>query len=160
MEMATSSHKIGIISDTHGLLRPEAIAALHGVDQIIHAGDIGKPEILNKLAELAPVTAVRGNNDQDAWAADLAKSHRFYLRGLAVFLIHDLKEIDFDLNSAGINIVIAGHSHRPLIEKRNGILFINPGSAGPRRFKLPVTLALLEIEQGIPRASIQELAIA
>lgn len=157
--MPISRTQVGIISDTHGLLRPEAIDALAGVDRIIHAGDIGKPDILKRLAEIAPITAVRGNNDQDGWTADLIESQHFSIEGLSIFLIHDLNEIDFDVKKAGIDIVIAGHSHRPMIETRNGILFINPGSAGPRRFKLPVSLALLDIENGVPRARIEKLDI-
>lgn len=155
--MTQSSLKIGIISDTHGLLRPEAVAALSGVDQIIHAGDIGKPEILGHLADIAPVTAVRGNNDMDSWAAGLPETQLFDMGNLKIFLIHDAKEIETDLHAAGVRIVIAGHSHRPLVETRDGILFINPGSAGPRRFSLPISLALLEIRNGVPQAAIRRL---
>ncbi|MGV3741362.1 MAG: metallophosphoesterase family protein [Burkholderiaceae bacterium] len=155
--MAASALKIGIISDTHGLLRPEATAALSGVDRIIHAGDIGKPEILEQLAGIAPVMAVRGNNDMAAWAADLPHSQVLEAGGIRIFLIHDVKEIDIDLHAAGIHAVIAGHSHRPLIETRDGILFINPGSAGPRRFSLPISLALLEVNGGVPQVAIHRL---
>jgi uncharacterized protein len=155
--MDRSRVNIGIISDTHGLLRPEAMEALNGVDRIIHAGDIGKVEILEKLSEIAPVTAVRGNNDRDPWAAGLPESQRIPIAGQTIFLIHDIKEIGMDLKEAGIHIVIAGHSHRPLIETRDGILFVNPGSAGPRRFSLPISLALLEIANGISNARIQQL---
>lgn len=157
--MAETTFKIGIISDTHGLLRPEAMDALRGVDRILHAGDIGKPEILEKLAEIAPVAAVRGNNDQDAWAADLPESAFVQIEGLRIFLIHDAKEIDLDLAKASVDMVIAGHSHRPVIETRGRILFINPGSAGPRRFKLPVSIALLEISDGRPHARILGLTV-
>ncbi|MDQ9170034.1 metallophosphoesterase family protein [Oxalobacteraceae bacterium R-40] len=158
--MAPSRINIGIISDTHGLLRHEAIVALSGVDQIIHAGDIGKPEILDKLAEIAPVTAVRGNNDHGAWAAELPESRYIRIGNLTIFLIHDLKEISFDLREANVDIVIAGHSHRPLIETRDDVMFINPGSAGPRRFKLPISVALLEIGDGIPAARIIQVDAA
>jgi putative phosphoesterase len=158
--MENTPIKVGIISDTHGLLRPEAIAAFRGVDQIIHAGDIGKPEILEQLAGIAPVTAVRGNNDQEAWATDLPESACMRIAGIKIFLIHDIKEIELDLKNAGVDIVIAGHSHRPLIENRDQILFINPGSAGPKRFKLPVSIALLEISEGRPAAHICQLTIA
>jgi uncharacterized protein len=157
--MDSSRLKIGIISDTHGLLRTEAIAALVGVDRIIHAGDIGKAEILEKLSEIAPVTAVRGNNDQEPWAAALPESQLILLAGQTIFLIHDVKDIDVNLSAAGVQIVIAGHSHRPLIETRDGILFINPGSAGRRRFSLPISLALLEIVNGISQARIQRLDV-
>jgi uncharacterized protein len=158
--MAPPRINVGIISDTHGLLRKEAIEALSGVDQIIHAGDIGKPEILDKLAEIAPVAAVRGNNDQDEWAAEIPESRFIRIGKLTIFLIHDLKEINFDLREANVDIVIAGHSHRPLIETCEDLMFINPGSAGPRRFKLPISIALLEIGNGIPTARIIQLDTA
>jgi putative phosphoesterase len=157
--MNSSRVRIGIISDTHGLLRQEAIDALAGVDHIIHAGDIGNAEILEKLSEIAPVTAVRGNNDHAQWAAGLPDTQLISIAGQTIFLIHDTKEIDVDLEDAGVHIVIAGHSHRPLIETRQGILFINPGSAGPRRFSLPVSFALLEIANGITTAGIRRLDI-
>lgn len=159
MLMAESPIRVGIISDTHGLLRPEALDALRGADQIIHAGDIGTPEILATLADIAPVTAVRGNNDQDTWADGLPISQIIAVGGLKIFLIHDRKEINLDLKQAKIDIVIAGHSHRPLIETGDGILFINPGSAGPRRFKLPVSIALLEVSRGRPNARISQLTV-
>jgi putative phosphoesterase len=157
--MDGSHIKIGIISDTHGLLRQEAMEALAGVDRIVHAGDIGKAGILEKLTEIAPVAAVRGNNDQEPWAAGLPESQLIPVAGRTIFLIHDVKEMDTDLKAAGVHIVVAGHSHRPLIETRDGILFINPGSAGPRRFSLPISLALLEIVNGICSARIHRLDI-
>jgi uncharacterized protein len=123
----------------------------------MHAGDIGKPEILETLAAVAPVTAVRGNNDTGSWAADIPASQVVQVEGLTIFMIHDIKEIDIDVQAADVQIVITGHSHRPLIETRDGILFINPGSAGPRRFSLPISLALLEITAGVPNASIHRL---
>ena len=149
-----SNARIGIISDTHGLLRPQAVAALHGVDHIIHAGDIGNQQILHSLSEIAPVVAVRGNNDKEAWAATLPETICVTLAGVTIHVLHDVKELGIDLQAAQCKVVIAGHSHRPSITEREGILFINPGSAGPRRFKLPISIAILEISDGIPQARI------
>ena len=138
--------RIGLISDTHGLLRPEAVAALHGSDRIVHAGDIGDPGILDALATIAPVVAVRGNNDRAAWAARLPNIARVNVAGVRLLVIHDLAQLDRDPVAPGvIDVVVAGHSHRPAIERRDGVLYVNPGSAGPRRFRLPVAVALLEI---------------
>ena len=140
--------KVGVISDTHGSLRAEALAALEGCERIIHAGDIGKPEILEQLASIAPLHAVRGNNDLGApWADTLADQLRFDLNGWQSLLVHDIADVPAVLDE-GIRLVITGHSHKPLIEWRGERLFLNPGSAGPRRFKLPVTLALLEVQKG------------
>ncbi len=137
--------KVGVISDTHGLLRPEAIAALAGCERIIHAGDIGSPEILQQLAAIAPLQVVRGNNDLDApWAAELADELRFDLAGWQTLLVHDIAEVPPQLDAA-VRLVITGHSHQPKIQWRGERLYLNPGSAGRRRFKLPVTLALLEV---------------
>ncbi|WP_248768316.1 metallophosphoesterase family protein [Pseudomonas sp. MWU12-2345] len=137
--------KVGVISDTHGLLRPEALAALKGCEKIIHAGDIGKPEVLEYLAAIAPLFVVRGNNDQDApWAAHLPDLLRLDLSGWRTLLVHDIADVPTALDE-GIKLVITGHSHKPLIQWRDETLYLNPGSAGPRRFKLPVTLALLEV---------------
>ncbi|WP_426234663.1 metallophosphoesterase family protein [Pseudomonas sp. TWP3-2] len=137
--------KTAIISDTHNLLRPEALAAIQSCELIIHAGDIGSAAILAQLETIAPVHAVRGNNDQSApWAQDLADVLTFDLNGYQTLLVHDIADVPADLDPA-IKIVITGHSHKPLIEWRGERLYINPGSAGPRRFKLPVTLALLEV---------------
>jgi uncharacterized protein len=133
---------IGVISDTHGLLRPEALAALSGVEQIVHAGDIGSEEILTALGRLAPVTAVRGNNDRDPWAARIGERAVLEIDGYRLLVLHDLNELG---GSAGYAAVISGHSHRPRIERRDGVLFLNPGSAGPRRFSLPISVALLRI---------------
>lgn len=136
---------VGVISDTHGLLRPEALAALEGCERIIHAGDIGTPEILVQLESIAPLYAVRGNNDRDApWALNPSDSLRFVLNGWQTLLVHDIADVPVALEP-GIKLVITGHSHKPLIEWRGERLFLNPGSAGRRRFKLPVTLALLEV---------------
>ena len=137
--------KAGILSDTHNLLRPEALAALQGCDRIIHAGDIGNPDILARLADIAPVQAVRGNNDLNSpWACDIPDLLTFDLNGWQALLVHDIADVPADLD-AQIRLIITGHSHKPLIEWRGDRLYVNPGSAGPRRFKLPVTLAILEI---------------
>lgn len=141
--------RLGIISDTHGLLRPEALAALRGYERILHAGDIGKPEVLQALNPLAPVTAVRGNNDKGAWAEELPECARLTVAQTGIYLIHDLADLDIDPAAAGIRVVISGHSHRPAITERDGVLFLNPGSAGPRRFKLPVTVAELVISDQV-----------
>ena len=137
--------KVGVISDTHGLLRPEAIAALQGCEQIIHAGDIGAPEILEQLAHIAPVHAVRGNNDQDgAWAQQVPEHLNIDVSGWQTLLVHDIADVPALLEPR-TRLVITGHSHKPLIEWRGATLYVNPGSAGRRRFKLPVTLVVLEI---------------
>jgi putative phosphoesterase len=136
--------KVGIISDTHGLLRPEAIAALQGCELIIHAGDIGSVEILDQLAAIAPLKVVRGNNDLNLpWAQDIADHLHFDLEGWPVLLVHDIADVPALLDDR-VKLVVTGHSHKPLIEWRGERLYLNPGSAGRRRFKLPVTLALLE----------------
>jgi hypothetical protein len=137
--------RVGVISDTHGLLRAEALDALQGCERIIHAGDIGKPEILSQLSAIAPLHVVRGNNDQDApWAKTLPDVVRFDLGGYSTLLVHDVADVPAVLD-ADLKLVITGHSHKPRIEWRGGRLYLNPGSAGPRRFKLPVTLVLLEV---------------
>lgn len=151
--------KIGVISDTHGLLRPEAVAALQGCERIIHAGDIGKPEVLEHLARIAPLHVVRGNNDLDfAWAQNLPDQSLFDLGPWQVLLVHDIADVPAPLDPA-IKLVITGHSHKPLIDWRGERLFLNPGSAGPRRFKLPVTVALLEVlDSGIEARLVALLA--
>jgi uncharacterized protein len=136
---------IGVISDTHGLLRPEAIAALQGSDYIIHAGDVGDPAILSNLAAIAPVTAVRGNVDSERWARDLPETNVLEVGSTAIYVLHDLGRLDVDPRSAKFAAVIFGHSHRPSQEMRNGVLFFNPGAAGHRRFTLPVTVGRLRI---------------
>ncbi|WDU65546.1 metallophosphoesterase family protein [Pseudomonas poae] len=137
--------KIGVISDTHGLLRPEAVVALQGCEQLIHAGDIGSPEILEQLAQIAPLYAVRGNNDQDAaWAARVPDHLSIDLKGWQTLVVHDIADVPALLDSY-TRLVITGHSHKPLIEWRGATLYVNPGSAGRRRFKLPVTVAVLEL---------------
>jgi uncharacterized protein len=137
--------RIGVISDTHGLLRPEAIAALRGSNRILHAGDVGDPGILDRLRELAPVTAVRGNVDRGLWAAPLPETELLEIEDFSIYLIHDLGQLDLKPEAAGIRVVIYGHSHQPKIDEKNGVLFFNPGSAGPRRFRLPVSIGVLEI---------------
>ena len=137
--------RIGILSDTHGLLRPEAVAALRGVEYILHAGDVGDPGILDALQEIAPVTAIRGNIDTHGSCARLPETEAIEFGGRLFYLVHSLHWLDIKPESAGIACVVSGHSHQPLIETRSGVLYLNPGSCGPRRFKLPVTLALLDI---------------
>jgi putative phosphoesterase len=140
--------RIGLISDTHGLLRPQALAALTGCERIIHAGDIGSPEVLHGLADIAPVTAVRGNNDRGPWALDLPETMRLKLEGVSIYVLHDLRWLAIDPVAEGHAVVVAGHSHRPDYSWRNGVLMINPGSAGPRRFKLPVSIGMLQVVGG------------
>ncbi|MBU0564506.1 MAG: metallophosphatase family protein [Gammaproteobacteria bacterium] len=140
--------RIGLISDTHGLLRPEALAALQDCAQIIHAGDIGKPQVLDGLRAIAPLEAIRGNIDIADWALELPERLDLRIGGLSLHVLHDLKQLDIDPLAAGIDVVIAGHSHKPKVERRDGVLYINPGSAGPRRFSLPISLALLELNDG------------
>ena len=137
--------QIGIISDTHGLLRPEAIKQLAGADHIIHAGDIGAPEVVDGLRKIAPTTAIRGNIDAGAWAKNYPETESIVLGGRTLYVLHNLKEIKLDPAACGFHIVISGHSHRPKIETRNGVLYVNPGSAGPRRFKLPIAVAALSL---------------
>ncbi|WP_177410151.1 metallophosphoesterase family protein [Pseudomonas sp. LFM046] len=151
-----TSLRIGLISDTHGLLRPQALAALQGCDHILHAGDIGKPEILDALAELAPLTAVRGNNDRDAWADAVQEVEELWLDDVGIYLVHDQADIPDDLAERGFRAVVTGHSHKPLITERAGLLHVNPGSAGPRRFKLPVSVGFLVIGDEV-QAELREL---
>jgi putative phosphoesterase len=136
--------RIGIISDTHGLLRPEAERGLTGVNHIIHAGDIGRPEIVEALRRIAPVTAIRGNVDSGEWAREYPDTKLVRLAGKSIYVLHDLKTLQPDLG-AGIDVIVSGHSHVPKVDTVGGTLYLNPGSAGPRRFKLPITLATLEI---------------
>ena len=135
--------RIGLISDTHGLLRPEALAALAGSDHIVHAGDIGDPAILATLARIAPLSAVRGNNDRGEWAVAVPDTDTVLIGGITVHVLHDLAELSIDAAAAGVQVVVSGHSHQPRMQWRDGVLFINPGSAGPRRFKLPVSIGRL-----------------
>jgi hypothetical protein len=149
--------RVGVISDTHGLLRPEAVAALAGVDQILHAGDVGDARILEALRGIAPVTAIRGNIDSGGACAQLPATELVELGGTTFYLLHDLNELDLDPGAAGIGAVVSGHSHRPKVERRKGVLYLNSGSAGPRRFSLPVTVAVVTLGDGEPAAEIVEL---
>jgi putative phosphoesterase len=152
--------RVGIISDTHGLLRPEAEALLRGSDFIVHAGDIGDAAVLERLSALAPVTAVRGNNDTGAWAEAIAETRSLQVEDLVIYVLHDLAQLDLDPAAAGFRVVVSGHSHRPSIEKRDGVLYLNPGSAGPRRFKLPVSVAELRISGASLEARLIRLELA
>ena len=151
--------RIGLISDTHGLLRPEAMTMLRGCDQIIHGGDIWPQAILQQLAALSPVIAVRGNNDTEAWAEKLPETLSIKVEGVHLYVIHDLARLDIEPLTTGIAVVISGHSHRPLLRERDAVLYINPGSAGPRRFKLPVSVAELTIDGSAIQARILELPV-
>ena len=151
--------RIGVISDTHGLVRPEALRALAGADLIVHAGDIGSPQVLDALRAVAPVVAVRGNNDRGPWAAALADTEVVEAAGRSLYVLHDVKELDLDPRAAGFDAVIAGHSHQPRIDRRDGVLYLNPGSAGPRRFRLPIAVAWLAVESASLDAEIVELDV-
>ena len=150
---------IGLISDTHGLLRPEARIALRGVERIIHAGDICNADVLDALAEIAPVTAVRGNNDRGAWAEAVPERELIEIEGVKLYVLHDLHELDIDPKAEGVKVVISGHSHRPLSKMENGVLYVNPGSAGPRRFRLPISLGFLEIDGAQIKVRLQTLEV-
>jgi hypothetical protein len=150
--------RIGLISDTHGLLRPQAEAFLRGCERIVHAGDIGEASILEALGRLAPVTAVRGNNDRGGWAEALPQSEVLQIGEVFVYVLHDLAELELDPAAAGFQVVVCGHSHRPLVEKRDGVLYVNPGSAGPRRFSLPLAAAELHVSGASVEARLVELA--
>lgn len=151
--------RIGVISDTHGLLRPEALAALAGVEHIIHAGDIGSPEIIPRLAEVVPVTAIRGNVDTKRWAQALPGWTVVALAGRTIYVIHDLADLGLDPVAAGFDLVISGHSHRPKVETRQSVTYLNPGSAGPRRFSLPITLATVDLTTVPLRAEVHRIAV-
>jgi uncharacterized protein len=155
--MAAGVHTLGVISDTHGLVRPEALKALAGVERIVHAGDIGAPEVLEALERVAPVTAVRGNNDRGAWARKIPQTEVVKIGGVALYLLHDLHALDLQPRAAGFAAVISGHSHQPRIDERDGVLYLNPGSAGPRRFKLPISLAKLTVAKTRVRAELVTL---
>jgi uncharacterized protein len=152
-----SALRVGLISDTHGLLRPEAIAFLRGCDHILHGGDIGGAAILEQLTALAPVTAVRGNNDTQAWAASLPETRLLELAAVKIYLIHNLAGLELEPSAAGVQVIVSGHSHQASVHERNGVVYVNPGSAGPRRFKLPITVAELEVRGTIVRAKLVEL---
>ena len=146
--------RVGLISDTHGLLRPEARAFLEGCDRILHGGDIGNPDILEQLAALAPLTAVRGNNDHGSWADELAESELVRVGRILIYVIHDIAQLDIDPRAEGVHAVVSGHSHLPSVTEREGVLYVNPGSAGPRRFKLPIAAAELAIVGSMVSANI------
>ena len=148
---------IGVISDTHGLLRPNALAALRGSDYVIHAGDIGDPDILQKLAQIAPVTAIRGNVDREAWARKIPSTNVLEVGGISVYVLHNLQELDLKPQAAGFSVVVYGHSHVPQQETKNGVLYFNPGSAGPRRFRLPVSGGRLTVMGGKASGEILEI---
>jgi len=157
--MKQKTTTFGVISDTHGLLRPEAVEALRGSDRILHAGDVGDPEILEALAQIAPVTAIRGNVDTGPWARGLPETEVVEIGAVSIYLLHDLGQLDLKPEAAGFRVVIYGHSHKPKMEERNGVLYFNPGSAGPRRFKLPVSLGKLTIEAGTVHTELMELKV-
>ena len=152
--------RVGVISDTHGLLRPQALAALAGSDYIVHGGDIGNAGILEQLAAIAPLTVVRGNNDRGPWAHAVPATARLEVGSVLIYAVHDIATIDIDPAVAGAQVVIFGHSHRPLAQQRGPVLYLNPGSAGPRRFKLPISVARLDIEGSRVEARIITLDIA
>lgn len=149
--------RIGLISDTHGLLRPEAAAFLQGSDRIVHAGDVCDPAIIEALCAIAPLTVVKGNNDRGPWAERLPQTGFLEAGAVCICVIHDLAELDLDPVAAGVQVVVSGHSHRPCTERRDGVLYVNPGSAGPRRFRLPISLGELTITGSAVAARIVEL---
>jgi uncharacterized protein len=150
---------LGIISDTHGLLRPEAVEAMRGSDRILHAGDVGAPEILEALARMAPLTAIRGNVDTAPWARRLPSTEVVEAGDVSIYMLHDLAQLDLKPGAAGFRVVIYGHSHQPKIEEKNGVLYFNPGSAGPRRFRLPVSVGRIGIARGDVCAELIELMV-
>jgi putative phosphoesterase len=158
-ERKSDIHVIGLISDTHGLIRPEALEALKGVELIIHAGDIGKPEVIAALKSIAPVLAIKGNNDIGNWARPLPDTKLVKSGDTQLYVIHNVKDLDCDPVARGYQAVVSGHSHKPSVATRDGVLFVNPGSAGPRRFKLPIAVGKLFIEHNRVSAEIIELAV-
>lgn len=150
---------IGVISDTHSLLRPQAIEALQGAELILHAGDIGSIEVIDRLKDVAPVVAVRGNIDKDAWAKQFPLTALATIEGLRIYVLHNIQEINLDPASSGYDIVVSGHSHKASIQNKSGVLYLNPGSAGKRRFKLPITLAKIEVSTNGVVAQIIELNV-
>jgi uncharacterized protein len=155
----TTGKLIGIISDTHGLVRPQVLEALKYVDMILHAGDIGSQDVLDTLNELAPVVAVRGNNDKADWARSLPDWEVVEVGNVSIYMLHDVKEIDISPSGAGFQVVVSGHSHQPAVQEQRGVLYINPGSAGPRRFTLPVSVAHLHVLGEKLQAKIIELTV-
>jgi putative phosphoesterase len=155
--IALEKGRIGLISDTHGLVRPEALKVLEGVELIVHAGDIGKAEVLDRLQAIAPLAAIKGNNDTAPWARHIPETLDLHIKDITVRVIHNVRDSESNLRAGGIDVVISGHSHKPSVETRDNVLFVNPGSAGPRRFKLPVTVGLLLLQTGDPYAEIIHL---
>ncbi len=151
--------RIGLISDTHGLVRPEALVALRGAHHLVHAGDIGTPAVLDALRALAPLTAIRGNNDLGPWARAIPVTDLVRFDAVSVYVLHDLGQLDLDPAATGIRVVVSGHSHQPRVAERGGVLYVNPGSAGPRRFRLPVSVAILEIDGAEVRARLEPLTV-
>jgi uncharacterized protein len=139
---------VGVVSDSHGLIRPEALQALRHSELIIHCGDVGDPSVLKALRKIAPVRAIRGNNDHGGWADRLPERDLVRIESQFIYVLHNLAELDLDLAASGVTAVLSGHSHKPVVERRGGVLFLNPGSAGPRRFKLPITVATLTLRSG------------
>jgi putative phosphoesterase len=154
---ASSDLRVGLVSDTHGLLRPEVRAFLMGSDYIVHGGDVGDSKILDELAVIAPLIAVRGNNDRETWAADLRETELIRVGNIFVYVIHNLAELDIDLDAVGVRVVVSGHSHKPMVEERDGILYINPGSCGPRRFKLPISFGEITVSGSAVKARIVDI---
>jgi|SRR5688572_23007642 len=154
---ALEKGRIGLISDTHGLVRPEALKALAGVELIVHAGDIGKPEVLDCLQAIAPLAAIKGNNDTAPWARRIPEILDLHVKDRTLRVIHNIRDSEPNLRAAGIDVVISGHSHKPSVQTRDNVLFVNPGSAGPRRFKLPVTVGLLDLGLAEVKAEIIRL---
>jgi putative phosphoesterase len=155
----TAATIIGLISDTHGLLRPEALEVLQGADMIIHAGDIGPGDIVQRLSTIAPTEAIKGNIDKPEWAANYPDTRSLEVAGRRIYVLHDIKELDFEPTEREIDVVVAGHSHKPAVREEGGVLYVNPGSAGPRRFKLPVCVGRLLLRKGRVEANIVELEI-
>lgn len=150
---------IGIISDTHGLVRPEAVDALTGCDRIIHAGDIGAIQVIEKLSLIAPVSAIKGNIDKGEWSAAFPDNEVITVKNKLIYVLHNIHDLDIDPAAAGFNVVVSGHSHKPSIKESNGVLYLNPGSAGPRRFKLPITVAMLNILDERITAKVVEIVV-
>jgi putative phosphoesterase len=148
--------RVGLISDTHGLLRPQVLEFLRGSDRILHAGDICDGAVLQQLAQFAPVTAVRGNNDWGPWADRIEEAELVSIEGVSIFVVHDLADLPRFAQARAARVVVSGHSHRPVVQEREGVLFVNPGSAGPRRFKLPIAAGELRIDGGRVTARIEQ----
>jgi hypothetical protein len=149
--------RVGLLSDTHGLLRPEARAFLVGCDYIVHGGDVGDPSILDELASMAPLIAVRGNNDKESWGARLAETELIRIGNIFVYVIHNLEELDIDPAAIDVRVVVSGHSHKPGVEERGGVVYVNPGSCGPRRFRLPISVGELRVSGSAVEARTVEL---